>query len=167
MIKTLKVKNFTVFSEATLAFGRNLNVFVGENGTGKSHLLKLAYSILAVGAQGERESKEAVPGETYLKGAIARKLLGVFRPDELGRLTQRRAGVQRCEVELLGDEPALSFAFNFNTKSKSEVTLTTGPTAWDEKPPVFLPTRELLTIYPGFVSLYETTSLPFEETWLA
>jgi len=23
----------------------------------------------------------------------------------------------------------------------------------------------LLTIYPGFVSLYETTQLPFEETW--
>ena len=28
-----------------------------------------------------------------------------------------------------------------------------------------LAARELLTIYPGFVSLYETTDLPFEETW--
>ena len=33
------------------------------------------------------------------------------------------------------------------------------------QPPAYLPTRELLTIYPGFVSLYETTELPFEETW--
>lgn len=165
MIKSLKLKKFTVFSEATLEFGSNLNVFVGENGTGKSHLLKLAYSLLAVGAQGERESKEAVPGATYLQGAIARKLLGVFRPDELGRLTQRRAGVQRCEVELLAAEPAHSVAFHFHPKSKSEVTLTTVPTAWNDRPPVFLPTRELLTLYPGFVSLYETTALPFEETW--
>jgi hypothetical protein len=31
--------------------------------------------------------------------------------------------------------------------------------------PVFLPTRELLTIAPGFVALYETTHLSFEETW--
>ena len=30
---------------------------------------------------------------------------------------------------------------------------------------MYLPTRELLTIYPGFVSLYETVHLPFEESW--
>lgn len=165
MIRSLHVSSFTAFTAAKLDFGRNLNVFVGENGTGKSHLLKLAYSLLAVSAQGERESKEAVPGETYLKGAIARKLLGVFRPDELGRLAQRRVGVQRCEIELVGNEPALSLAFSFNTKTKAEVALSIVPTAWVDQPPVFLPTRELLTIYPGFVSLYETTTLPFEETW--
>ena len=56
-------------------------------------------------------------------------------------------------------------AFSFNTGSKSEVTIDKVPSAWVEKLPVYLPTRELLTIYPGFVSLYETTHLPFEETW--
>ena len=30
---------------------------------------------------------------------------------------------------------------------------------------MFLPTRELLTIYPGFVSVYESRHLEFEETW--
>lgn len=165
MIESLHVKDFTVFSNAALDFGRNLNVFVGENGTGKSHLLKLAYSLLAVGAQGERESKEAVPSSGYLKGAIARKLLGVFRPDELGRLARRGVGVRRCEIVLHGDEPALDLELGFNTKSKAEVSLSKVPTAWLSQPPVFLPTRELLTIYPGFVSLYETTTLPFEETW--
>ncbi len=165
MIQSLHVTGFTVFSDATFEFAKNLNVFVGENGTGKSHLLKLVYSLLAVGAQGERESKEAVPSETYLKGAIARKLLGVFRPDELGRLARRLPGVQRCDVELKGDEPGVNVAFSLNTKSKAEVLLSDSPGAWLDKPPVFLPTRELMTIYPGFVSLYETTALPFEETW--
>lgn len=165
MIKSLQVKNFTVFSDAQLEFGKNLNVLVGENGTGKSHLLKLAYSLLAALAQGARDSGEAAPGNSYLKGAIARKLVAVFRPDELGRLARRRAGVQRCEVELKGDEPPEDIGFSFTSKSKSEVAVSTVPPAWLEKPPVFLPTRELLTIYPGFVSLYETTALPFEETW--
>ena len=41
------IKNLTVFSEAELNFGGGLNVFVGENGTGKTHLLKIAYSVLA------------------------------------------------------------------------------------------------------------------------
>ncbi len=39
------------------------------------------------------------------------------------------------------------------------------PEAWIDRLPVYLPTRELLTLSPGFVSLYETTHLPFEETW--
>jgi energy-coupling factor transporter ATP-binding protein EcfA2 len=165
VIKSLRIKSFTVFSEAELTFGKDLNVFVGENGTGKSHLLKLAYSLLAVQAQGKRESNEATPSEAFLQGAIARKLVGVFRPDELGRLTQRRAGVQNCKVELTAGDAQLDLAIGFHTKSKSEVSVSKLPTRWVDKPPVFLPTRELLTIYPGFVSLYETTSLPFEETW--
>ena len=45
------------------------------------------------------------------------------------------------------------------------MTLECFPSQPQEKVPVFLPTRELLTIAPGFVSLYETTHLSFEETW--
>ncbi|MDB6135225.1 MAG: hypothetical protein JWM59_3468 [Verrucomicrobiales bacterium] len=39
------------------------------------------------------------------------------------------------------------------------------PKALIKTKPVFLPTRELLSLYHGFVSLYETTHLPFDETW--
>lgn len=35
MIKSLQIKNLTVFSEAELQFSPNLNVIIGENGTGK------------------------------------------------------------------------------------------------------------------------------------
>jgi len=39
------------------------------------------------------------------------------------------------------------------------------PSTWQEKAPVFLPTRELLTLYPGFVSLYENRYIEFEESY--
>jgi len=71
VIKSLHIESFTVFSQAALEFGKHLNLFVGENGTGKSHLLKLAYSMLAVEAQGRRESNENTPRDTFLQGAIA------------------------------------------------------------------------------------------------
>ena len=41
MIRSLEVKNFTAFPEAHLDFAKGLNVIVGENATGKTHLLKL------------------------------------------------------------------------------------------------------------------------------
>jgi energy-coupling factor transporter ATP-binding protein EcfA2 len=162
MLESLKLKNFTAFKEADLKFAPGLNVIVGENGTGKTHLLKLAYSAIYVIAKGGTES----PTKSYLQVAIADKLNAVFRPDELGRLARRdRRGRQRCEVSCLFSTKRPDLAFSFNSTSKSEVTIDKTPSVWLAKLPVYFPTRELLTIYPGFVSLYETTHLPFEETW--
>lgn len=165
MIINLEMKNFTVFADANLHFGRNLNVIIGENGVGKSHILKLAYSILATSAEGPKESGEDTPTKSYLATALAKKLRRVFRPDELGRLASRQSGRNRCEVSCKFADGPLNTAFSFHTASKSAVEIEQAPKKWLEKKPVFFPTRELLTIYPGFVALYETTNLNFEETW--
>ena len=165
MIESLKLKDFTVFKDAELDFAAGLNVIVGENGTGKTHVLKLAYSTTYVCAKGTRESS-TVPTKSHLQSAIANKLTAVFRPDELGRLARRdRRGRQRSEVRCGFRPPTNDLAFSFNTASRSEVSIEQAPSAWIDKLPVYLPTRELLTLFPGFVSLYETSYLPFEETW--
>ena len=74
-------------------------------------------------------------------------------------------GVTRCEIQCRFDDPALDLDFHFTTKSQSEVIIDRLPSRWVDKAPVFLPTRELLTIYPGFVPVYENHYLEFEETW--
>ena len=53
MLERLEVKNFTAFSEARLKFAKQLNVIVGENGTGKTHLIELPCAAMAMSA-GER-----------------------------------------------------------------------------------------------------------------
>lgn len=165
MLSSLSVKNLTVFSEVIFNFAENLNVIIGPNGAGKSHVLKAAYTVAAVSAWGEKDSGSATPTKSYLETAIAKKLRGVFRPDELGRLARRQSGRSRCEIEAKFKAKSLRLGFSFNTSSKTEVAVDHCPSKWEGQPPVFLPTRELLTIYPGFVSLYETTELSFEETW--
>jgi len=165
MLRSLHLRNFTVFPDAKFTFGRHLNVIIGENGLGKTHVLKAAYCMLAVSARGAKDSGNTNPTKSYLQVAMANKLRGVFKPDEIGRLARRQAGRNRSEVACHFDDSACDFEFSFNTASKSEVTIDQSPQAWTEDVPVYLPTRELLTIYPGFVSLYETTHLEFEETW--
>lgn len=164
MLKSLRLVNFTVFPEATFDFGRQLNVIVGENGLGKTHVMKAAYCVLAVSAVGAKEAG-GDPTKAYLQTALANKLRGVFKPDAIGRLARRQAGRNRCEVECDFDESNFDLAFSFNTASKSEVAIVKAPSAWIDEVPIYLPTRELLTIFPGFVSLYETTHLAFPETW--
>jgi predicted ATPase len=166
MLESLRLKNFTAFAEADFTFASGLNVIVGENGTGKTHVLKVAYSLLHVLQAGGRDYGRTPPTKTHLQTAIADKLNAIFRPDELGRLARRdRSGRQRCEVTCRWAMEAKTLEFSFNTTSKSEVAVDSVPSDWTRTRAVYLPTRELLTIYPGFVSLYETTHLPFEETW--
>lgn len=47
-IKNINVKNFTVFENLNIEFCKGINVFIGENGTGKTHLLKMMYAPLSV-----------------------------------------------------------------------------------------------------------------------
>ncbi|MCL2361201.1 MAG: AAA family ATPase [Defluviitaleaceae bacterium] len=44
-IKSIKLENFTVFENIEVDFSPGINVFIGENGTGKTHLLKILYAI--------------------------------------------------------------------------------------------------------------------------
>lgn len=43
-IQSIGLKNFTVFNDFQLDVSSGINVFVGENGTGKTHLLKAVYA---------------------------------------------------------------------------------------------------------------------------
>lgn len=169
MLKSLDIKNLTVFSEAALHFSPQLNVVVGENGAGKSHLLKAMYAVMAVSAEEGRKPGALPPTKNLLKTRLADKLMAVLRPESLGRLARRKKGAAkgngRCEMRFVFDDQKLNIDFSFAVKSTSEVSIDKLPELWMEKIPVFLPTRELLTIYPGFISVYESHYLEIEETW--
>jgi len=165
MIESLQLRNFTVFREASFGFGRHLNVIVGENGAGKSHVLKLAYSVLAVSSEEGRKPTAATPTKAALQLRLGEKLVNVFRPEALGRLARRKQGRERCDVAAKLRDDARDLSFSFATQSKIEVHVDKLPRAWVDVAPAYLPTRELLTIYPGFVSVYAQHYLEFEETW--
>lgn len=165
MIKRMILKNLTVFSEADLEFGQHLNVIIGENGAGKTHLLKMIYSVLAVSAEEGRKPKATPPTKSVLQTRLADKLVNIYRPEYLGRLARRKQGRERCDIRLTFKQSACNIEFSFASNSKSEVSIAKLPETWVDVSPAYLPTRELLTIFPNFISVYEGHYLEFEETW--
>ena len=166
VLKWMRLKNFGAFPKAKLNFARHLNVIVGENGMGKTQLLKLPYAAMAVSAE-EGRKRTARPTKSALQPRLAEKLVNVLRPDSLGRLAYREGGRRRAEVMIKAGRAGTysSFSFSFTAQSRTEVSVDIPPGHWKERAPVYLPTHELLTIYPGFVSLYETHKVEFDETW--
>jgi predicted ATP-dependent endonuclease of OLD family len=118
VIKSLTVENFAVFPKAELTFGRNLNVIVGENGAGKSQVLKLTYSILAASAEEKKQSRTRKPQISAVQRRLTDKLVNVFRPETLGRLAQRKQGISRSDVSATFKEKGLNVAFSFSTKDQ-------------------------------------------------
>ena len=96
-LRRLEVRRFDPLSEADLNFSGGINVVVGDNDAGKSQLLRLLYACMAVAS-----SKSARPRDVSTRAsqrtAIASKLVGVFKPDFLGRLVTWARRRSRAEA---------------------------------------------------------------------
>lgn len=159
MLKLGKFRSFTTVPNGEWRFSSGINVIVGENGVGKSHILKSIYALLKVQA-----TKTGELSKTFLEKAYADKLVAVMRPESLGRLVKRKQGRDRCEIELVMENPNQSCTIGFATNAKTQVDVIRVP-EWLPLSPVYLPTRELVTLCPWFVPLYDNYHLEFEETW--
>ena len=161
MIKTMKISNFTVFKDVELKFGKGLNVVVGENGTGKSHVLKLGYSILRILSEfGDKE-----PAKEVLERKIAEHLIDIFRPNSLGRLASRTQGTSTCTVEMSWGEKGI-LKFTFTTRNTEKVSIINFFHEKLKSSSLFIPTKEIISVFPGFQGALENRELTFDGTYL-
>jgi energy-coupling factor transporter ATP-binding protein EcfA2 len=148
MLTHLNVEHFTRFAEASLRPGA-LTVIFGPNGSGKTHLLKLAWAAMSALVRPEGHDAPAKPNPAHVASELLRGLNGAFRTmsgDPL-RLTHHNRGSKRCGVSLtvagLGE-----LEFTVLCHSPSEVELLLCPEAYLARRPVYLPPGELMTLLP-------------------
>jgi AAA15 family ATPase/GTPase len=162
MIKRIELRNFTVFNGLVLDFSPKINVIIGENGTGKTHLLKAAYGLCD--SAGQFNDKSEVSKED-IELVLTDKFLKLFLPidDKLGKL--RKHGVSEnaiLEAQFIFEK---KIALSFHTNSKSfAIQKNEGfeRYSWE---PVFIPTKEVLSFMKGFNSLYKKYELSFDQTY--
>lgn len=149
----VELENFTAFRSLKLDLCPGVNVLVGANGTGKTHLMKVCYAACDV-------SKGTV--------GFAEKLVAVFLPSgrALNRLVRRQQGSSRTSAKLHRSSMTLRASFSNHSVSASSAH-TTGGRAWlDERvESVYIPVKEMLSNAPGFRSLYSKREVHFEEVY--
>jgi energy-coupling factor transporter ATP-binding protein EcfA2 len=159
-VKKLTIKDFTAFRHTpSLEFCPGINIIIGENGMGKSHVLKLIYSVLKAH---EASSGPTAPKSLQLEGTLASKLAGVFMPDgmALNRLISRAQGAGAARVVLTTDTGETMF--QITSKSGLSAVRTT---QMKVERSIFIPSREALSLYEGFRSLYKERLISMDETY--
>lgn len=174
MIKKLKLKNFTVFRQANLEFSDGLNVIIGENGAGKTHLLKLCYLISTIWS--ERDKNRKTSSKEYIERYIAERLQNIFKPDKIGNLVRSESdgkaqvtGLVEGTVPLVPMTTDLEWGFQFSNRSETKAVIGKLPEKLTSNArygrSVYLPSKEMVSFFDGFLSLYEKHDLQFDETF--
>ncbi len=155
MLASVHLRNFTAFESLDLELSPGLNVFIGENGTGKSHLLKVLYVVCDATAQ---------------KRALGEKLQATFLPLEgrIGRLAYRVGKSVQVfgEVQRRDGVSPLRFSFSNHTVKASNIKVE-GAAAWEAAPleATYIPPKEILAHAPGFRSMYGSRYIHFSEVY--
>ena len=137
-IDYLYLNNFTVFKTLNIEFSKGLNIFIGENGTGKTHLLKLLYAAC----------KAAEPQISF-----PQKLVNCMLPDnyKISRLVNRDAKDAKIVIsaEEQGLEEKVSTQLHFSKHNKKWNATVDDEEEWEQKlnksNAIFIPAKEILS----------------------
>jgi AAA15 family ATPase/GTPase len=168
----LALGNFTCFEKLDLEFSNGVNVLIGVNGTGKTHILKVLYAACAI-TVGEGRKR------TFLD-----KLLSVFSP-YAGNITRlcrspihfqdapdyfpapSEADFEQAQLHIgiktdTGDKPLTFSLFMPSMPGKAYES----ETFKAELEGVYIPVKEMLAHAPGFISLNSKREIAFEEVYV-
>ncbi|WP_285318550.1 AAA family ATPase [Stenotrophomonas maltophilia group sp. Smal35] len=145
MITHLQLKNFTAFTELAIDFSPGINIVIGENGTGKTQLLKAVLVLSGAEVCSEQADEQ-----------LARKLCRLYQPlsGQVGEL--RRTGTRGKSVlkgTLASGQVITAKFYGKDTTAKVTAAIGSAP-----EPAIFIPTKEVLSLVRGLTA--EQPDLP-------
>ncbi|CAG1770210.1 hypothetical protein BAC3_00876 [uncultured bacterium] len=174
-IKSIAIENFTVFKNEQFKFSDGLNVIVGENGIGKTHLIKMLYSIIisissannSYGCPADHydyyEGREIPTYAEATSEIIESKLLNVFKADIFDNLISYNESNGLISINF-GD-----FFIKFHLNKSNDylpIVVEEYLSAYFSKENcIFIPAKEILSFYEGFIALYENRETSFDEIY--
>lgn len=152
----LHLKKFIAFSDLSIDFSPGINIIIGENGTGKTQLLKAILALSGLEARSEHADEQ-----------LARKLCRLYHPlgNKVGELRQRDTRGQAKLKAIFSSSNEISAQFYGNATAATINTNNQGYAS----PAIFIPTKEVLSLVRGLTA--EQPDLPtieriFDDSYL-
>ena len=161
IIKKIKLENFTVFVNHNIEFSPGINVIVGENGTDKTHIMKVLYSAC----------QSADP-----KVSFSQKIVSTMLPDDykIARLITRKQGNHSALIRITASDNENSqeriLTVSFNNKTKKWDAEVTGESGWEDSfsisSSIYIPAKEILSHSYNLNAASEKNNVRFDDTYL-
>lgn len=142
MICQLHLERFTAFDDLTIDFSPRINIIIGENGSGKTQLLKAIYAACSA------EANDLEAADTL--NTLTQKLIRLFMPLS-GAVGELKKSGSRGDANLKASFPLgrdLHIRFN-GTSTAVRADTKNGPA---EPPAIFVPTKEVMSLARGLSS---------------
>jgi len=176
MVDSIQIKDFTNFHDNKLEFSKGVNVLIGENGTGKTHILKILSATINAN---NKHFSGPIDSKLHKMNLLAESLVAYFKPDRLANLIRKvpsKSGAQSVASEkpesvisVSIDEALFSYNISSNTDGPNLKTYTiiTEDDRWEDTSSLYIPPREMFSLFEGFIGLTEKREISFDETYIS
>lgn len=179
-IQNLTIQNFTCFENVHFDFSTGINLFIGENGTGKTHILKLLYAMLSNDYSDSFFSRYHERLHKIFKAEInellRKKSLRTNDGSGAFKIKKNNKNFIFYFGHLIDEEASSDPNFvnlnSISSKEDNEIGRVKIPHSIIDKEDLkelnsnslFIPCLEMLSLYPGFISAYNKRENNFDET---
>ena len=161
-IEELQLKNFGMIEKFHCNQFSNINLIIGENGTGKTFLLKALYS--AVKSLEEYKRGDDI---TPINDILSEKLRWTFQVDKLGDIVYKTAEdgpESRLDFRMQLNKKPLNYQFSKSATSK--VGTVEPIKSGKEGNSIFIPAKEVLSLFSVILKSREIDkSFGFDDTY--
>ena len=155
MLEKIKLEKFTAFEKLEISLSTGINIFIGANGTGKTHILKALYAASEIAKS---------------KKSLAEKINRVFLPsgEQISRLVSidNLSGYFEVSRRIAEIQNPLTIRLTLNSKEPEHI-LSGDYKQWLKHSieSVYIPVKDMMANAPGFRSLYNLRNIHFEEVY--
>ncbi len=160
MINSILLTDFTGFANTRFDFTKGINVLIGKNGTGKTHVLKCLAATLQ--ARHDFLGKNSASKEQF-EYILAEDMIFYFKPDVIGNLVNKGVPSGRANITVTIDDKPLQYSFS--SASKNNCKIRNGRKVGRSPLYLYSP-REMFSLFEGFIGLSSKREISFDQTYI-
>ena len=148
----LQLNNFLNFKNFKFEFTSGLNVILGENGTGKTNLLKTVFALSRINSKQSDARQKA-----FLESLIR----NTFQFRQKSSMIHAKSNDEIANIRMLFNDVTSEFTINPGEDWTEKVSEKT-----DRKDKIcFIPSKDMLAVMPGLLNEIKSGNLPLDDTF--
>lgn len=150
-VNNINIENFLIFNKVDIEFSPKVNIAIGENGIGKTNLLKTIYSVSEMAVRNDKSRRTGFIDKYFTNSS------------NFIRSMKKDKG-KGSSIYLYDDNAEASTVWRFTDDINRENIVMEIRTPKEAQNAIYIPVTEMLSHSKGLVAFNQKYDLPFDQT---